>query len=64
LLDDGERAAIDALADDLRAVRSLEDAATVEAATKALSDGTQAFAAMRMNRGIRQALSGKNISTV
>ncbi len=64
LLEDSERTAIGALADDLRAVRKLDDAAAVEAATKALSDGTQAFAAMRMNRGIRQALSGKNITTV
>jgi molecular chaperone HscA len=36
----------------------------IEATTKALSDATQAFAAMRMNRGIRRALSGKNITSV
>ena len=64
LLDAGERAAIDTLVDAVRAVRSLDDAAAVEAATRALSDGTQAFAAMRMNQGIRRALSGKNITTL
>ncbi len=64
LLEDGERATIDAQVEALRAVRTREDAAAIEATTKALSDGTQAFAAMRMNRGIRRALSGKNISTV
>ena len=64
LLEDGERATIDAQVEALRAVRTREDAAAIESTTKALSDGTQAFAAMRMNRGIRRALSGKNISTV
>jgi len=37
------------------------DAAAVEAATKALAEGTEAFAAMRMNDSIRKALSGKSI---
>ncbi len=40
------------------------DAAAIEAATKALAQGTEAFAAARMNRGIQTALAGKNISTV
>ncbi len=40
------------------------DAAAIEAATKALAQGTEAFAASRMNRGIQTALAGKNISTV
>ena len=40
------------------------DAAALEAATKALANGTEAFAAQRMNRGIQQALSGKNISQI
>ncbi len=40
------------------------DAATIEAATKALANGTEAFAAARMNRGIQTALAGKNISMV
>ncbi len=64
LLTPAERAEIDALMDAVRAIQPFDDAAAIEAATKALSDGTQAFAAARMNRGIQQALSGKNIGSV
>jgi molecular chaperone HscA len=44
--------------------RSLEDPALIEAATQALAKGTEAFAALRMNRGIQKALAGKNIETI
>jgi molecular chaperone HscA len=44
--------------------RSLENPAQIEAATQALAKGTEAFAAMRMNRGIQKALAGKNIESV
>jgi molecular chaperone HscA len=44
--------------------RTLEDPALIEAATQALAKGTEAFAAMRMNRGIQKALAGKNIETI
>jgi molecular chaperone HscA len=64
LLEAAERAAIDALVAALMAVRAADDAAVIEAATKALANGTEAFAARRMNRGIQKALSGKNIATV
>lgn len=64
LLAPAERAAIDALMEALKVVRASDDAAVVEAATKALANGTEAFAASRMNRGIQKALSGKNIATV
>ncbi|MEO8296678.1 MAG: Fe-S protein assembly chaperone HscA [Burkholderiales bacterium] len=40
------------------------DASTIEAATKALAVGTEAFAAQRMNRGIRQALTGRSVEEV
>ena len=40
------------------------DTPTIEAATKALGQSTEAFAAARMNRGIQTALAGKNISNV
>ena len=33
----------------------------LEAATKALAQGTEAFAAERMNRSIRQALAGRQL---
>lgn len=64
LLSDAERAEIDALMAAVKAARPLEDAALIEAATQALAKGTEAFAAMRMNRGIQKALAGKNIETV
>ena len=64
LLDATQRAEIEERMRDLLAARSLSDAAAIEAKTKALANGTEAFAARRMNRGIQQALSGKNIATV
>ena len=48
----------------LRHQRDSDDAATVEAATQALAKGTEAFAAQRMNRGIQQALAGKNVQSL
>ena len=59
-----ERAAIDALMVALRHQRDSDDAAAIEAATTALAKGTEAFAAARMNRGIRQALAGKNVQAL
>ena len=47
--------------DIMRAIRDNADAAAVEAATKSLAADTEAFAATRMNRGIRQALAGKSL---
>jgi len=37
------------------------DLEALEAATKALAHGTEAFAAERMNRSIRQALAGRSV---
>ena len=64
LLDADDRARIEALMAEALAAKSLTDARTIEAATEALAKGTEAFAAMRMNRGIQQALSGQNIETL
>ena len=64
LLTPEEKAEIDRLMADLAAIRQQGDAAQIEAAIKALAGGTENFAAQRMNRGIRQALAGKNIATV
>ena len=44
--------------------RDADDAAVIEAATEALAKGTEAFAAHRMNRGIQQALAGRNVQTL
>ena len=40
------------------------DLVALEAATKALADGTEFFAAERMNRGIRQALAGRSLDQI
>lgn len=65
LLQPHERHAIEALVNHLRATaQSSEDAATIEAAVQALAKGTEAFAAQRMNEGIRKALAGKNLEAI
>jgi molecular chaperone HscA len=64
LLPPEEKVEIDRLMAELAALRQQGDAAQIEAAIKALAAGTENFAAQRMNRGIRQALAGKNIATV
>ena len=64
LLNAQERAEVDAAMQALESARASEDAAVVEAQSKALAQATEAFAALRMNRGIAQALAGKNIETI
>lgn len=64
LLPPEEKVEIDRLMTELAAIRQQGNAAQIEAAIKALAAGTENFAAQRMNRGIRQALAGKNIATV
>ncbi|WP_293605478.1 Fe-S protein assembly chaperone HscA [Polaromonas sp. UBA4122] len=64
LLSPNERAQIDKLMVGVTDARAHGDAATVEAATRLLAKGTEAFAAQRMNRGIQKALAGKNIEAV
>jgi molecular chaperone HscA len=64
LLDAEEREAIEVLMRALSAARLADDAAAIEAATKALADGTEAFAAQRMNAGIARALAGRQIESL
>ncbi|MDP1528878.1 Fe-S protein assembly chaperone HscA [Rhodoferax sp.] len=64
LLDGAQRADIDRLMQDVQAARTLEDAKAIEAITLTLAKGTEAFAALRMNRGIQKALAGKNIASI
>lgn len=64
LLDANEREHIDSLMNALRLARDAGDSATVEAATKALADGTEAFAARRMNQGIARALAGRTLESL
>ncbi|WP_068168365.1 Fe-S protein assembly chaperone HscA [Hydrogenophaga taeniospiralis] len=64
LLEPAELASIEALIADLAQTLSSTDAAAIEASTQALAKGTEAFAALRMNRGIQQALAGKKLEEV
>ncbi len=74
LLSTAERNAVERLMDALRDAKHMSlsadkseartTAALVEAATKNLANGTEAFAAQRMNAGIQRALAGKTIDSV
>lgn len=64
VLSSEQRADIEGLMAQLRQAVTSEDAAYVEAATQNLAKGTEAFAAERMNRGIRQALAGKSVQSI
>jgi len=65
LLEDKERAEIEALMASLRDIASASnEAAAIDAAVQALAKGTEAFAARRMNEGIRRALAGKNLESI
>ena len=64
LLQSNERSEIEHLISVLSDTRTNGDAAAIEAATKSLAQGTEVFAAVRMNEGIQKALAGKNIATL
>ena len=64
LLNANDRAAIDAAILSLQESVSGNEAASIEQKIKDLSNATESFAALRMNRGIAQALAGKNIANI
>ena len=64
LLEDGERGAIEALLADLAQTAAGDDHAAIDAAVEALAEGTEAFAAARMNRGIQAALTGRKVDDI
>ena len=64
LLSAEEIAAIEALLDRVAEVARADDHYAIDAAIAALAEGTEAFAAERMNRGIRNALAGRNVEEV
>ncbi|MBC7604043.1 MAG: Fe-S protein assembly chaperone HscA [Ramlibacter sp.] len=65
LLEADARSQVDILTDRLRKIAvDSDDAAVIEAATKALADATEAFAAERMNASIRKALAGKKLESI
>jgi hypothetical protein len=49
---------------DVERVAQASDHHAIDAAVKTLAEGTESFAALRMNRGIRAALAGRNITDV
>ena len=63
-LGEADRNAIDRSVDALKTARAGSDREAIGAATKGLSAATEAFAAERMNRGIRRALAGRRIEDV
>ena len=64
LLSTDERASIEELLSALQANRDNSDHHAITSAVEALANGTEAFAAERMNRGIRLALSGRRVEEV
>ncbi|MFW5332216.1 Fe-S protein assembly chaperone HscA [Hydrogenophaga sp. ZJX-1] len=64
LLEPAELQAIHNLIAQLTQTLAGDNAAAIESATEVLAKGTEAFAAMRMNRGIQHALAGKRLEEV
>ncbi|NDG40375.1 MAG: Fe-S protein assembly chaperone HscA [Betaproteobacteria bacterium] len=64
LLAAGEREAIEALLVDLARIAAGIDHAAIDGAVERLAEGTEGFAAARMNRGIQAALTGRQINDI
>jgi molecular chaperone HscA len=64
LLSPEERDTIAALVASAEVIARGDNHHTIDDAVKALADGTEQFAALRMNRGIRAALAGRSIEDV
>jgi molecular chaperone HscA len=64
LLTEEERSDIQALVEQTLEAARQDNHHTIDAAVEALAKGTEAFAAMRMNRGIRQALAGRSVDEI
>jgi molecular chaperone HscA len=61
LLDANQRGTIENLLEALQGCREGTDHHAIDAAIEALAEGTEAFAAERMNRSIRAALAGRRV---
>ena len=64
LLEAGEREAIDAALTQLAQIAAADDHAAIDAAVQSLARSTEGFAAARMNRGIRAALTGRKLEDI
>jgi molecular chaperone HscA len=64
LLDDAARDDIERLVRQARGAALGTDAEDITRAVERLTEGTEAFAAARMNRGIRAALTGRGLDEI
>jgi molecular chaperone HscA len=64
LLNPAEREAVDAAVVNAKIKAQDKDADAITRATEALAAATEEFAASRMNRGIRRALTGRRLEEV
>jgi molecular chaperone HscA len=64
LLDDAERAGVDRLMAALQAAAQGRDPVAIKRAIEAMAHGTDDFAARRMDRSIRTALSGRRVDEI
>ncbi|MBL8329063.1 MAG: Fe-S protein assembly chaperone HscA [Rubrivivax sp.] len=64
LLSSAERTAVLALIDETVRIAQGTDHQAIDDAVKHLAEGTEAFAALRMNRGIQAALAGRRVDEV
>ena len=64
LLDAAEHATIEALLADLATMAAADNHGAIDDAVKRLADGTENFAAVRMNRGIQAALTGRSLNDI
>ena len=64
LLSADERAAVDALIANVSEIAKGEDHRAIKAAVERLSQGTDEFAARRMDRSIKSALAGKKVQEI
>ena len=62
LLGAAERADIESRIDAVQRSAAGDDHRAIDAAVEGLAQGTEGFAAERMNRGIRDALAGRRIA--
>ena len=62
LLEAAERADIERLLAELAATAAIDNHAAIDSAVERLAEGTEAFAAARMNRGIQAALTGRKLT--
>ncbi|AOI45494.1 Fe-S protein assembly chaperone HscA [Burkholderia oklahomensis] len=64
LLGADERTTVDGLVASLRALATSDDTNAIDAATKSLAEGTDDFAARRMDKSIKRALAGRKLDEI